>query len=96
MLWMVTVGLDRTRRTTMTTASSMSSAFHRSTAAFPSAEPDSDVQNVTAEPITVMAPVTAGHGGGQGELRRAISRMRANRTTWNSVVTFAPLNAESR
>src|ERR1700722_68837 len=96
MLWTVTVGLARIRRTTMTTAKSSSKAFHRSSDAFPVREPDSDVQNVTAEPITVMAAMTAGHGAGIGDVRSAISRIRANRTTCNSVLPVEPLNAVSR
>ena len=48
MLWMVTVGLASTRRTTMITVISSSSVFHRSSAAVPVRAPVSDVANVTS------------------------------------------------
>jgi hypothetical protein len=96
MLWMVTVGLARTRRTTRIVVSSISSAFQKSSVAFPVRDPDSDVENVTAEPITVTAPITSGHGKGSGESRRAISRIKANRTTCTSVASLAASNAVSR
>ncbi len=96
MLWIVTVGLARTRRTTMTVASSSISAFQKSSAAFPVREPVSDVENVTTDPITVTAPMTAVHVIDSGELRRDISRITANRMTCISVASLAPSNAVSR
>ena len=96
MLWMVTVGLASTRRTTMITVISRSSVFHRSSAAVPVRAPDSDVANVTREPITVTAPMISGQRPGSGDVRSASSRTTANRRTCNSLASCLPPNAENR
>jgi hypothetical protein len=96
MLWMVTVGRASTRRTTMITVISRSSVFHRSSAAVPVRVPVSDVQNVTREPTTVTVPMMTGQRPGSGDVRSAISRIRANRRTCSSAASCLPPNAEKR
>src|SRR5512135_471813 len=96
MLWMVTVRLARTRRTTMTAVMSRTSAFHRSAAPAPAEVPVSAAPNAAAEPTTVTVLMTSGHRPGSGELRIASSSNRANRPICASVTRCLPLNAENR
>ena len=96
MLWMVTAGLARTRRTIRPAVRSSISAFHSSAAPFPAAVPVSPAPKAAAEPASPMAPSSSGQRPGSGEVRSASSSTAAKRPIWRSTVSVLPLNAESR